>query len=92
MMNTKVFRCLLAFGLALILISSIKVSADTADCRAAIDGFDSARADLKSSLIHYMNCVGGSDGHDDCSTEFAGVQSNHDDFEAAVSEYESACN
>jgi hypothetical protein len=92
LMNTMVVRCLLALGLVSILIGSARVSADTGDCRAAIDSFDSARADLKSSLIGYANCIGISDGHDDCSTEFGSVQSNHDDFESAVSEYESACN
>ena len=61
------------------------------DCRIAIDQFTSARSELRDALVNYSRCLASSDGHDDCSLEFSMVQSNHDEFEAAVVEYGSEC-
>jgi hypothetical protein len=36
----------------------------------------------------YASCVRDSDGHDDCSSECSSSQSEQDDFESAVSDYE----
>jgi hypothetical protein len=65
--------------------------ADTAACKDAIDQYNSARSDIADTLKRYASCVASSDGHDDCSSEFRRLKSAQDDFESAVSEYESEC-
>lgn len=67
------------------------IRADVEECREAIRSFKSARSDIADSLRRYANCVSGSDGHDDCSSEFNSLRSAQDDFEEAVSSYESEC-
>jgi outer membrane murein-binding lipoprotein Lpp len=49
------------------------------------------KSDVASALSAYAGCIQGSDGHDDCSSEFSTLHSAQDDFESAVSEYESEC-
>jgi hypothetical protein len=65
--------------------------ADPEACQDAIDQFKSARSDVGSDLTNYASCMSGSDGHDDCSSEFSTLQSAQSDFESAVSSYESDC-
>lgn len=73
------------------LISAINAGADPDSCRDAIDQYKSAKSDLRDALRIYAQCLSDSDGHDDCSSEFSSLQSAQDDFETAVSEYESEC-
>jgi hypothetical protein len=80
-----------AVVVALALVVGMSATADPDSCREAIDQFRSARGDLAGQIRSYASCVSSSNGHDDCSSEFHSVQSSHDDFEAAVSEYESEC-
>ena len=61
------------------------------ECREAAAKYESAVADVRAALRAYAHCISNSEGHDDCSTEFATLQSAHDDFESAVSAYESDC-
>ena len=65
--------------------------ADPEACQEAITQFKAARSDIDSDLTSYASCVSGSDGHDDCSSEFSTMQSAQSDFETAVSSYESDC-
>jgi hypothetical protein len=80
-----------ALSLTAALTICFSATADPEGCRAAIDQFKSARSDVSTDLRTYASCVSGSNGHDDCSSEFSALQSAHDDFESAVSEYESEC-
>jgi hypothetical protein len=66
--------------------------ADPVECQEAISEFKSARSDISTALQLYVNCVSSSDGHDDCSSEFEQLKSAQDDFEDAVSKYETECN
>jgi hypothetical protein len=66
--------------------------ASPTECQEAISDFESARSDISTALQSYVNCVSSSDGHDDCSSEFETLKSAQDDFEDAVSRYESECN
>ena len=68
------------------------VQADPAGCEDAANGYNSAASDVGAAVQDYSNCVDGSQGHDDCSSEFGSLQSAQDDFETAVSNYESECN
>jgi hypothetical protein len=80
--------------LAAIVIASASPTAALADvegCKGALHQFGNDRTELKSSLVRYYNCIARSDGRDDCATEFQAIQTNHDDFEFAVSEYGSTC-
>ena len=65
------------------------VAADPESCREAIDGYNSARREVSDALRSYG--VSGSQGRDDCSSEFSQLSSAQEDFESAVSEYESEC-
>jgi hypothetical protein len=69
-----------------------KQLADVSDCEAAISEYNSAISDLSGTLKAYSSCVSDSEGHDDCSLEFSNLQSSQDDFETAVSSYQSDCN
>jgi hypothetical protein len=60
-------------------------------CRDAIDSYKSAISDVSTALRTYASCVSDSQGHDDCSSEFSSLRSAQDDFESAVSEYQSEC-
>jgi hypothetical protein len=67
-------------------------SADPTECREAVAAYNSAIADVSAKLRRYASCISNSQGHDDCSTEFRHLKSAQDDFENAVSQYESECN
>ena len=85
-------RCILRLAACAIFVASVaSADADPDSCRDAIDQYKSAKSDVADALRSYASCLSGSDGHDDCSSEFSSLQSAQDDFEAAVSEYESEC-
>jgi hypothetical protein len=76
----------------LILASSIRLAAASPEsCRDAIDAYNSASSDVPGALRTYASCIASSRGHDDCSSEFSTLSSAQDDFESAVSDYESEC-
>jgi hypothetical protein len=75
----------------LLLISAVETNADPEGCRDALEKYKSAKSDVEDTSKKYMDCANDSDGHDDCSSEFEEVKSAQDDFESAVSEYESEC-
>jgi hypothetical protein len=80
----------LAVGLLLALSSSAARS-DTDECKVALDQYNSVLKDVTEALHHYAGCVADSKGHDDCSAEFSALRSAQDDFESAVSDYQSDC-
>jgi hypothetical protein len=65
--------------------------ATPSDCREAVDAYNSAVTEVVDTIKRYARCIADSNGHDDCSTEFRRLRSAHDDFESAVSSYESDC-
>jgi hypothetical protein len=65
--------------------------ANPAECREAVDRYNEATGEVADALRAYSRCVSDSRGHDDCSSEFSRSRSAQDDFEAAVSDYESEC-
>jgi hypothetical protein len=66
-------------------------SAGSEGCRDAVDHYNSVLGDVSDTLRRYGKCVAGSQGHDDCSTEFRRLKNSQDEFESAVSEIESEC-
>ena len=74
-----------------LLLSGSPLRADPEECQNAIQSYNSALDDLTTALRSYTTCVDDSQGHDDCSIEFSRVRSVQDDFESAVSSYESDC-
>jgi hypothetical protein len=77
----------------IVLPSSVqKAYADPEECREAIDQYKMAIDDISPVLKRYAGCVSDSRGHDDRSSEFRRLRSAQDDFESAVSSYESECN
>jgi hypothetical protein len=75
----------------LMLISGPTAKAGPNECRDAVNSYNSALSDVSDALKRYANCISDSQGHDDCSTEFSSLRSDQDDFESAVSAYESEC-
>ena len=80
-----------AVVLLAIVLFGASTKADVEDCREAIRNFRTVRADVIDALRRYADCIASNDGHDDCSGEFYAVRSAQDDFEDAVSTYESEC-
>jgi hypothetical protein len=66
--------------------------ADPTECQDAVSGYKSARGDISTALQANASCLSGNYGHDACSSEFETLKSTQDDFEDAVSKYESECN
>jgi hypothetical protein len=62
------------------------IRADPESCRTALE-----KSDVFDAIKTYASCVKDSDGHDGCSSEFSSLQSEQDDFESAVSDYEGDC-
>ena len=84
--------CSIAILCGLLLIaSSNSARADLESCREAVDRYNSALSDVSDAIRSYARCVSDSRGRDDCSSEFSRLRSDQDDFETAVSEYESEC-
>ena len=62
------------------------------DCSDAVDNYNFVTGQLSDALHRYVNCISSSRGTDDCSSEFRRVRSAQDDFESAVSQFQSNCN
>jgi len=77
--------------LLFVVVAMNRATAGTEECQDAIDSFHSSRGDVFDSLKKYASCVSDSDGSDDCSTEFQNLSNDQDDFESAVSSYQSDC-
>lgn len=60
-------------------------------CSDAIDAYNDAISDIDSYLKRYARCLQNSEGSDDCSSEFRKLKNAQNDFESAVSEYQSEC-
>jgi hypothetical protein len=65
--------------------------AGTDECNEAIGAYNQKASDVSDTLRRYSRCLSGSQGTDDCSSEFRRLKSDQDDFEEAVSNYESEC-
>ena len=61
------------------------------DCDEAVDTYTSAIGEVDSALTRYRTCVAGSQGKDDCWTEFRRLKRAQDDFESAVSNIGGPC-
>ena len=81
-------KLLLAAALALGLSGPTRAASE---CSDAVNSYKSAVDDISYDLKRYSRCVGNSDGRDDCSSEFRRLKNAQDDFESAVSSYESEC-
>lgn len=62
-----------------------------ADCDDAVSQYNSAVSDIASKMKRYTSCVSGSQGQDDCSSEFRRLRSAQSDFETAVASHQSEC-
>jgi hypothetical protein len=61
------------------------------ECNDAIDTYNTAIDSVSYTLKRYANCVAGSHGRDDCSTEFRRLKYAQSDFENAVLRHASDC-
>ena len=74
-----------------ILVGSPIPSSAASDCSDAVDSYNSAIGEISYNLKRYSRCVAASDGSDDCSSQFRRLKYAQDEFESAVSEYQSYC-
>ena len=79
----------LYFVFAFVCLGTQATVAGQQECKDAIDRYNSAVEDVSSALRRYANCVSGSQGNDDCSSEFRRVRSAHSEFEDAAIAYQS---
>jgi hypothetical protein len=86
----RVFKAFLC-GAAFATIAETAAVAGPDECREAVDQYNNALSELRDAVRAYTTCIADSRGHDDCSSEFSALQSAQDDFESAVSEYQSEC-
>jgi hypothetical protein len=86
----RVWMASVAIGFCLILSASAARSG-TDECAEALDKYNSVLSDLSDTLRGYARCVSDSKGRDDCALEFGRLKSAQDDFESAVSDYQSDC-
>lgn len=61
------------------------------DCESAVSDYNNAVSEIDSYVRRYVNCVSGSQGQDDCSSEFRRLKNAQSDFKSAVSDYQSYC-
>jgi hypothetical protein len=87
-MIVNAFRLL---AIVLVQFAVQSAAADTSDCRDALDRYNSAHVAVVGASKGYTRCVSSYDWHEDCSLEFATLQSAHDKFEAAVANLQSGC-
>ncbi len=71
--------------------ATASTTAGALDCDAAVDSYNSATSEIGYQMRRYSRCVSGSQGRDDCSSEFRRLRYAQDAFETAVSEYQSYC-
>ena len=83
--------CLLVCLGAIFASSLHPAQAGKDECNEAVDRYDSAISEIESTLRRYSNSVSGSQGNDDCYSEFRRLESAQDDFESAVSIHQSEC-
>lgn len=76
-----VWRRICCFGLALI-FRLLPLKTAMANCRDATDTYNSAISDVSDTLKRYARCVSGSNGQDDCSSEFRRLKNAQSDFES----------
>jgi hypothetical protein len=81
---------MLAICAASLLVAS-SAAADSDDCRQAVDQYNYAIDNVSSTLDRYANCVSGSRGQDDCSSEFRRLKSAHSDFESHIYQIRNDC-
>jgi hypothetical protein len=86
----KTLALMIVVGIV-VLVGVSRATAGTEECRSAIDDYDSAKGDIADALKKYAACVANSDGQDDCDSEFSNLKDAQDDFESAVSDYQSDC-
>ena len=72
-----------AAAASLLLSAATVVAVAAADeCSQAMDGYKSAVVDVSSAVRTYALCIAGSDGKHECSGEFSGLLSAHEEFES----------
>jgi len=74
-----------------LILSASTARSGTDECAEALDKYNSVLPDIAHALRGYATCVSDSEGHDDCAADFSTLKSAQDDFESAVSDYQSDC-
>jgi hypothetical protein len=88
-----IYGTIVRLGFILVAVSALPQHANAYayDCQSAVDAYNSATQDISSYSRRYLNCVSGSAGRDDCSSEFRRLKSAQSDFETAVSDHHQYC-
>lgn len=83
-------KCIAVIGL-LTVFAGPGAIADADGCRDAVSTYNGSLDEIDSYLRRYSRCVSGSQGQDDCSSEFRRLRNAQNDFESAVSAFISEC-
>lgn len=83
-------KCIAVIGL-LSCFAGPSALADADGCRDAVSSYNSSLSEIDSYVRRYSRCVSGSQGRDDCSSEFRRLRNAQSDFESAVSAFTSEC-
>lgn len=78
-------------SVALIVGGGFAPTQDRQQCAYAIDAYNAAIDDQARNVRRYGDCLAGSRGNDDCSSEFRRIRIGQSDFETAISGYRSYC-
>jgi hypothetical protein len=65
--------------------------ANRSECNDAIEKYNSVIDDLSSTLQRYTRCVKGSEGKEDCSSEFRRLRNVQSEFEDTVNAVRNDC-
>jgi hypothetical protein len=65
--------------------------AASADCAEARDHYRAVVEEVREYLGRYVECVVGSNGLDDCASEFQRLRNAQDEFQKAVEEFRAEC-
>jgi hypothetical protein len=80
-----------AFSGLVVALTLTSPSITERDCRAAAERREAAVAQVIDALRAYEKCVVSGQKRDDCAAQLDELDSAHDEFADAVSEYPSGC-
>jgi hypothetical protein len=74
-----------------VLADVLGIGTDSEECEQAVQKYNAAIPAVTDSVRAYAKCFSGSNGHNDCSTEFSRLRDAQEGFAIAVSDYKRGC-
>ena len=80
-----------AFAATVVALTLTSPPVTERDCRAASERRETAVSEVINALRAYEKCILAGQNRDECAGQFDELESAHDEFADAVSEYPSGC-